>query len=49
MQTVGLILWGVSIDKSYHWIVGQVAFFFCISPIYPISACFMATEKKNKD
>ncbi|CAG8168250.1 unnamed protein product [Penicillium nalgiovense] len=25
--TVGLIVWGVSIDKNYHWIVGQVAFF----------------------
>ncbi|GLA05980.1 hypothetical protein AnigIFM60653_006501 [Aspergillus niger] len=24
---VGLILWGISIDKAYHWMVGQVAFF----------------------
>ncbi|KAL3432598.1 major facilitator superfamily domain-containing protein [Aspergillus tetrazonus] len=24
---VGLILFGVSIDKSYHWMVGQIAFF----------------------
>ncbi|OQD86631.1 hypothetical protein PENANT_c007G10553 [Penicillium antarcticum] len=27
ITTVGLIVWGVSIDKNYHWIVGQVAFF----------------------
>lgn len=31
-MTVGLILWGVSIDKSYHWMVGQVAFFLCTYP-----------------
>lgn len=24
---VGLIIWGISIDKAYHWIVGQIAFF----------------------
>lgn len=27
MTSMGLILWGVSIDKGYHWMVGQVAFF----------------------
>ncbi|KAG2417756.1 hypothetical protein HFD88_008975 [Aspergillus terreus] len=27
LTAVGLILWGVSVDKSYHWMVGQVAFF----------------------
>ncbi|KAF7593294.1 hypothetical protein BBP40_011673 [Aspergillus hancockii] len=27
ITAVGLILWGISIDKSYHWMVGQVAFF----------------------
>ncbi|KAF7718494.1 Uncharacterized protein PECH_003698 [Penicillium ucsense] len=27
VTAVGLILWGVSIDKNYHWMVGQVAFF----------------------
>lgn len=26
-STVGIILWGISIDRSFHWIVGQVAFF----------------------
>lgn len=29
---VGLILWGISIDKNYHWMVGQVAFFLCNYP-----------------
>lgn len=24
---IGLIVWGISIDKAYHWMVGQVAFF----------------------
>ncbi|KAL2830078.1 major facilitator superfamily domain-containing protein [Aspergillus cavernicola] len=27
LTAVGLILFGVSIDKSYHWMVGQVALF----------------------
>jgi hypothetical protein len=28
-SVVGSILWGVSVDKNYHWMVGQVAFFLC--------------------
>lgn len=24
---IGLVVWGVSVDRGYHWIVGQVAFF----------------------
>ena len=27
LSAIGLIIWGVSIDQAYHWIVGQVAFF----------------------
>ncbi|XRM45399.1 hypothetical protein ABZX51_008495 [Aspergillus tubingensis] len=27
LTAIGLILWGISIDKAYHWMVGQVAFF----------------------
>lgn len=27
---VGLIVWGVSLDKNYHWMIGQVAFFLCM-------------------
>ena len=26
---VGLVVWGISVDKRYHWIVGQVALFLC--------------------
>ena len=29
LEVVGLIVWGISIDKNYHWMVGQVAFFLC--------------------
>lgn len=27
LSAIGLIIWGVSIDRAYHWIVGQIAFF----------------------
>ncbi|KIW21382.1 hypothetical protein PV08_01962 [Exophiala spinifera] len=27
LSSIGLIVWGISVDKSYHWIVGQVALF----------------------
>ncbi|KAI9832279.1 MAG: hypothetical protein M1819_004457 [Sarea resinae] len=27
ISAIGLIVWGISIDKHYHWIVGQIAFF----------------------
>ncbi|RAK99529.1 putative MFS transporter [Aspergillus ibericus CBS 121593] len=27
LTVVGLIVWGISVDKAYHWIVGQMAFF----------------------
>ncbi|KAJ9613355.1 hypothetical protein H2200_003297 [Cladophialophora chaetospira] len=27
LSALGLILWGISVDKAYHWMVGQVAFF----------------------
>ncbi|OAQ62043.1 MFS transporter [Pochonia chlamydosporia 170] len=26
LTAVGLIVWGVSVDRNYHWMVGQVAF-----------------------
>lgn len=29
LTSVGLIVWGISIDRNYHWIVGQVAFALC--------------------
>lgn len=27
ITAVGLVLWGISVDKGYHWMVGQVALF----------------------
>lgn len=33
MNTVGLIVWGVSIEHNYHWIVGQIAFFLLAAGI----------------
>lgn len=27
LSSIGLIVWGISVDNGYHWIVGQVAFF----------------------
>lgn len=29
LELVGLIVWGISIDQEYHWMVGQVSFFLC--------------------
>lgn len=39
---VGLVVWGVSIDKSYHWIVGQVALFLC--EFYIAVAVYIASD-----
>lgn len=27
LSSIGLIIWGISVDRMYHWMVGQVAFF----------------------
>lgn len=32
LTAVGLIVWGVSVDRGYHWMVGQVAFALCKPP-----------------
>lgn len=29
ISAVGLLLWGLSVDNHWHWMVGQVAFFLC--------------------
>jgi hypothetical protein len=29
LTAIGLIIWGVSIDQGYHFMVGQVAFALC--------------------
>jgi hypothetical protein len=38
LTAVGLIVWGISIDQGYHWMVGQVAFALCkfLSPLVPL-------------
>jgi hypothetical protein len=28
-SSIGLIVWGLSIDREWHWMTGQVAFFLC--------------------
>ena len=33
LTAVGLVIWGVSIDRGYHWMVGQVAFALCKSTV----------------
>ncbi|EME46480.1 hypothetical protein DOTSEDRAFT_78755 [Dothistroma septosporum NZE10] len=35
LTSVGLIVWGISIDREYHWMVGQVAFALSESPQFP--------------
>lgn len=39
ISAVGLILWGISIDMAYHWIVGQVAFFLFAAGIQMGNTC----------
>lgn len=29
ISAVGMLLWGLSVDYNWHWMVGQVAFFLC--------------------
>lgn len=52
-MTVGLILWGVSIDKNYHWMVGQVAFFLCkyllSSPEYTYSKSYQSQQESKSE
>lgn len=31
LTAVGMIVWGASVDKNYHWMVGQVALALCES------------------
>ena len=28
-SSIGLIVWGLSIDREWHWMTGQIAFFLC--------------------
>lgn len=29
ISALGLLLWGLSVDREWHWMVGQIAFFLC--------------------
>jgi hypothetical protein len=29
LSSLGLLLWGLSVDREWHWITGQIAFFLC--------------------
>jgi len=29
LSSLGLLIWGLSIDREWHWITGQIAFFLC--------------------
>lgn len=31
LSSVGLLIWGLSVDREWHWITGQIAFFLCES------------------
>lgn len=31
LTAIGLIVWGISVDRGYHWMVGQVALALCKS------------------
>lgn len=39
LSAIGLILWGISIDRNYHWIVGQIAFFLFAAGIQMGNTC----------
>lgn len=39
LSAVGLIVWGISIDQMYHWMVGQVAFFIFAAGIQVGNTC----------
>jgi multidrug resistance protein len=39
LSAIGLIVWGISIDKMYHWMVGQVAFFIFAAGIQIGNTC----------
>ena len=54
-SSIGLIVWGLSIDREWHWITGQVAFFLCTSILRLIvwlstdrSRCCWVTSRKYR-
>lgn len=43
LTAVGMVVWGVSVDKGYHWMVGQVALALCKSPKQALQKTFTDT------
>ena len=39
LSSLGLLLWGLSIDRNWHWITGQIAFFLCKLLTNPTAGC----------
>lgn len=38
LTAVGMIVWGISVDRGYHWMVGQVALALCrLPPLPPVN------------
>ena len=48
LVTIGLIVWGRSIDAGWHWMVGQIAWFLCISIRFerPDGSCLRSPNGK---
>ena len=47
LSSIGLIIWGISIDKAYHWMVGQVAFFLFAAGIQMGKSLILVSKTKT--
>jgi hypothetical protein len=45
LTAVGLIVWGLSVDRVFHWMVGQVAFALCKLPCAYVVPCALCKLK----
>lgn len=45
LSSVGLLLWGLSVDREWHWITGQIAFFLCKSDLTIMAGGCMLTKR----
>jgi hypothetical protein len=43
LGSLGLLIWGLSIDRQWHWITGQIGFFLCESPT-PVNICGIVND-----
>ncbi len=39
LTAIGLIVWGISLDRGYHWMVGQVGFALCKFALFGTAPC----------